>query len=150
MDFKEIIPLRVLRKFDAICLHNEYLRENKEFQQQILSWAAELLKEAREDWGDIHATTFEAIVVEDRKAQAKKRGKARDNKYAPFREYFKKIQKERFMEYKQEGRVLKASEFLRWFLENNENIVIPYKKSNQHHKLIGLAQENNREFKKYL
>lgn len=150
MDFKEIIPITALRKFDAMCLHSPKLQQNKDFQQQILSWAAELLEEAREDWNKLHATTFEAIVAEDRKAQAKKRGKARDSKYAPFREYFKKIQKERFLEYKKAGFVLKASEFLRWFLENNENIVIPYKKSNQHHKLIGLAQENNREFKKYL
>lgn len=150
MNYKEIIPITALRKFDAMCLHNEYLRENKELQQQILSWATDLLEEARDDWGKLHATTFEAIIAEDRKAQAKKRGKARDNKYAPFREYFRKVQKERFMEYKKAGLVLKASEFLRWFLENNENIVIPYKKSNQNHKLIGLAQENNREFKKYL
>ena len=27
-----------------------------------------------------------------------------------------------------------------------KEIVIPYKKSNQYHKLIGLAQANNREF----
>ncbi|MCQ2735383.1 MAG: hypothetical protein MJ212_05505 [Alphaproteobacteria bacterium] len=92
MDFKEIISFKALRKFDAMCLKNEKLHQNKELQQQILSWAAELLKEARENWCDIHATTFEAIVTEDRKAQAQKCGKARDNKYAPFREYFKQIQ----------------------------------------------------------
>ena len=150
MDYKEIIPITVLRKFDAMCLKNEKLHQNKELQQQILSWAAELLEEARDNWGKLHATTMDAVVAEDRRSQAQKRGKARDNKYAPFREYFKKVQREKFMEYKKAGLVLKASEFLRWFLENNENIIIPYKKSNQHHKLIGLAQENNREFKKYL
>ena len=47
MNYKEIIPFRALRKFDAICLHNEYLHQNKELQQQLLSWAAELLEEAR-------------------------------------------------------------------------------------------------------
>ena len=77
MNYKEIIPFRSLRKFDAICLHNEYLHQNKELQQQLLSWAAELLEEARKDWSDIHATTFEAIVAEDRKEQAQKRGKAK-------------------------------------------------------------------------
>lgn len=84
-------------------------------------------------------------------SKRKKRGKARDNEYAPFREYFKNLQQQKFIEFKNAGLVLKASEFLHWFLENKiEEIVIPYKKSNQYHKLIGLAQENNREFKKYL
>ena len=150
MGFREIIPITVLRKFDAMCLKDEKLHQNKEFQQQILSWATDMLAEAREQWGETHSTTIDAIVTEDRKAQARKRGKARDNKYAPFREYFRKVQKERFLEYKKAGLTLKSGEFLRWFLENNENIIIPYKKSNQYHKLIGLAQENNREFKKYL
>lgn len=48
MDYKEIIPIMALRKFDAMCLHNKYLHRNKEFQQQILSWAADVLAEARE------------------------------------------------------------------------------------------------------
>ena len=151
MDFKEILPIIALRRFDAICLHNEYLHKNKEFQQQILSWATDMLAEAREQWGGTHSTTIDAIVTEYRKTQAQKRGKARDNKYAPSREYFKQVQKERFLEYKKAGLILKSGEFLRWFLENRtEDIVIPYKKSNQNHKLLQLAQENNREFKKYL
>ncbi len=37
MNYKEIIPFRALRKFDAICLHNEYLHQNKELQKQILN-----------------------------------------------------------------------------------------------------------------
>ncbi|MCQ2735489.1 MAG: hypothetical protein MJ212_06055 [Alphaproteobacteria bacterium] len=149
MDFKEIISFKALRKFDAMCLKNEKLHQNKELQQQILSWAAELLKEAREDWGNLHATTFEAIIAEDRKAQAQKRGKARDNKYAPFREYFKKVQKEKFMEYKKAGQKLTANRFVEWFLENTaENIEIPYRQSNLKNKLIQLAQINNCEFKK--
>lgn len=111
----------------------------------------DMMNEAREEWGKLHATTIDAVVQKDRKTQAKKRGKARDNKYAPFRKYFKNLQQQKFIEFKNAGLVLKASEFLRWFLENKiEEIVIPYKKSNQYHKLIGLAQENNRGFKKYL
>ena len=149
MNYKEIIPNRALRKFDAICLHNEYLRQNKEFQEQILSWAAELLEEARDNCGRLHATTFEAIVAEDRRTQAKKCGKARDNKYAPFREYFKQVQKERFMEYKKAGQKLTANRYVEWFLENlSENIKIPYRESNLKNKLVQLAQINNRELKK--
>lgn len=151
MDYKEILPPLALRKFDAICLHNEYLHQNKELQQQILDCMVDMMNEAREEWGKLHATTIDAVVQKDRKTQAKKRGKARDNKYAPFRKYFKNLQQQKFIEFKNAGLVLKASEFLRWFLENKiEEIVIPYKKSNQYHKLIGLAQENNRGFKKYL
>lgn len=149
MDFKEVIPITALRKFDAMCLHNEYLHENKELRQQILSWAADMLTEAREEWGVLHATTIEAVVVEDRKAQAKKRGKARDNKYAPFREYFKNLQQRRFNEYQKAGQRLSANRFVEWFLENTaENIEIPYRQSNLKNKLIQLAQANNREFKK--
>ena len=151
MDYKEILPPKALRKFDAICLHNEYLHQNKALQQQLLDCMADMMTEAREYWSKLHATTIDAVITEDRKSQAKKRGKARDNKYAPFREYFKNLQQQKFIEFKNAGLVLKASEFFYWFLENKtEDIVIPYKKSNQYHKLIGLAQENNREFKKYL
>ena len=149
MDFKEVIPNKALRKFDEICLHNEYLHENKELRQQILSWAADMLKEARAEWSALHATTIEAVVIEDRKAQAKKRGKARDNKYAPFREYFKNLQQRRFNEYQKAGQRLSANRFVEWFLENTaENIEIPYRQSNLKNKLIQLAQANNREFKK--
>ena len=148
MDFKEIIPIIDLRKFDAMCLHNPKLRQDREFQYQILNWAADMLTEAREDWGELHATTIDAVVQEDRKAQAKKRGKARDNKYAPFREYFKKVQKEKFDEALKNGSRLTANGFAHWFLKNRENdIQIPYEEGNKLHKLIRLAEANNREFK---
>ena len=149
MNFHEIIPLTNLRKFDAMCLHNEDLHQNKELQKQILSWAAETLTEARENWGKLHATTIEAVVAEDRKAQAKRRGRARDNKYAPFREYFKTMQHRRFKTYQQAGQKLTANGFVEWFLTNlPEDIKIPYRESNKKNKLIQLAQINNREFKK--
>lgn len=148
MDFREIIPITVLRKFDAICLHNEYLHKNNEFQQQILSWATDMLAEAREQWGGTHSTTIDAIVTEYRKTQAQKRGKARDNKYAPFREYFRKVQKERFDEALKNGGKLTANGFAHWFLENRESdMEIPYEEGNKLHKLIRLAEANNREFK---
>ena len=148
MDYKDILPPKALRKFDAMCLHNKYLHRNKDFQQQILSWAADTLAEARKHWGDIYATTIDAVVAEDRKAQAKKRGKARDNKYAPFREYFKQVQREKFDEALKAGNKLTANGFAHWFLRNRENdMKIPYEEGNKLHKLIRLAEANNREFK---
>jgi len=107
------------------------------------------LKEAREDWGKLQATTIDAVVQEDRKAQAKKRGKARDNKYAPFRAYFKNLQWHRFNEYYKQGQEMSANSFVTWFLAYNQtDIEIPYRQSNLKSKLIQLAQANNREFKK--
>jgi len=148
MDYKEILPIRALHKFDTICLHDKYLHQNIAFQQQILRWAADMLTEAREDWGKIHATTIDKVVKEDRKMQAKKRGEARDNKYAPFRKYFKQIQKEKFDEALKNGDKLTANGFARWFLKNRANdMKIPYEESNKLHKLIRLAEANNREFK---
>lgn len=90
MDYKEIIPIRALRKFDAMCLHNEYLRQNKEFQQQILSWAADTLAEAREHWRELHNDTIESVIECHTRSEAKRKSDIKDQKYAPFREYFKK------------------------------------------------------------
>ena len=151
MDFKEVIPITALCKFDAMCLHNEYLHENKELQQQILSWAAELLKEAREDWGKLHATTMNAVIKIHHREKARKGAVVRDIKYAQFREKFAKIQKGKYKEALQTGDKLTANSFVEWFLENKaDEIQIPYVEQNQKNKLQQLAQANNREFKKLL
>lgn len=147
MDFKGVIPITALRKFDAMCLHTPKLRQDSDLQQQILNWAADMLTEAREEWGALHATTIDAVITEDRKTQAKKRGKARDNKYAPFRKYFKNLQQQRFNEYYKQGQKMSANSFVTWFLAYNQtDIEIPYRQSNLKSKLIQLAQANNREF----
>ena len=72
MDYKDNLPPKALRKFDAICLHNEYLHENKALQQQILDCMVDMMTEAREYWSKLHATTIDAVITEDRKTQAKK------------------------------------------------------------------------------
>lgn len=108
-----------------------------------------MLEEARTDWSDLHNTVLDAVITCDRKQEALKRGKARDNKYAPFREYFRNLQEQKFIEYQKSGKKMTANSFVAWFLENiPDEIIIPYKESNQYHKLIRLAEENNREFKK--
>ncbi|MBR3677126.1 MAG: hypothetical protein IKN71_08350 [Alphaproteobacteria bacterium] len=151
MDYKEIIPIRAVRKFDVMCLHNEYLRQNKEFQQQILSWAADTLAEAREHWGDIHATTIDAVIKTHHREKAHKGAVVRDKKYAQFREKFAEIQKEKYKEAIQVGIKLTANSFVEWFLANKANeMQIPYIEQNQKNKLRQLAQQNNREFKKLL
>ena len=96
MDFKEIIPLRALRKFDVMCLHNEYLHENKELRQQILSWAADMLKEARAEWSERRNVTIESIIECHMRSEAKRKSDIKDQKYVPFREYLKKVQREQF------------------------------------------------------
>ena len=151
MDFKEVIPITALRKFDAMCLHNEYLHLNKEMQQQILSWAADMLKEAKAEWSERRNDTIESIIECHMRSEAKRKSDIKDQKYAPFREYFKNLQQRRFNEYQKAGQRLSANRFVEWFLENTaENIEIPYRQSNLKNKLIQLAQANNREFKKLL
>ena len=151
MDYKENIPIKALRKFDEMCLHNGYLYRNKEFQQQILSWAIDMLAEARKEWGDIHATTIDAVIKTHHREKAHKGAVVRDKKYAQFRKKFAEIQKEKYKEALQIGIKLTANGFVEWFLANKINeMQIPYVKQNQKNKLRQLAQQNNREFKKLL
>ncbi len=108
-----------------------------------------MLEEARADWSDLHNTVLNAVITCDRKSEAIKRGQARDKKYAPFREYFKDLQQKHFFEYAKRGKKMTANGFVGWFLENiPDEVIIPYKPSNQYNKLIKLAEENNREFRK--
>ena len=142
-DEQEIIPLEYERKLSYL------LRHHKELQPQILSWATQMLTKARKDWADMRATSIETIISLDRKALAVKRGKARDTRYISFREYFKKLQHKKFIDYQKQGKVLTASAFVRYFLKNKAKTVdIPYKNTNLENKLNQLAQANNREFKK--
>ena len=151
MDYKEIIPFKALRKFDAMCLHNKYLHRNKEFQQQILSLAADVLAEAREYWRELHNDTIEVVIECHTRSEAKRKSDIKDQKYAPFREYFKKVQREQFDIALQNGYKLTANSFVEWFLTNKANeMQIPYVEQNQKNKLRQLAQQNNREFKKLL
>jgi hypothetical protein len=150
MDYEEIIPLRTLREFDAICLHNEYLYQNKELQQQLLDCMVDMLIKSREEWGALQATTIDAVIKIHHKEKAHKGAIVRDKKYAEFRENFTKIQKEKYELAMQNGSKLTANSFVDWFLANKTDIQIPYVEQNQKNKLRQLAQQNNREFKKLL
>ena len=149
MTDKEIIPLSSARKLDILFMHNEVLARDKKLQQEIIAWAEGMLEEARTEWSNMRASILDSIITCERKNEAIKRGQARDKKYAPFRAYFKDLQQKHFSEYTKKGKKLTANSFVAWFLENRPNkIIIPYKESNQYHKLIKLAEENNREFRK--
>ncbi|MBP5215861.1 MAG: hypothetical protein J6039_04830 [Alphaproteobacteria bacterium] len=150
MDYKEFLPPRALRKFDAICLHDEYLHQNKELQQQLLDCMVDMMNEAREEWTELHATTLDAVIKTHHKEKAHKGAVVRDKKYAEFRENFTKIQQEKYEFALQNGSKLTANSFVDWFLANKTDIQIPYVEQNQKNKLRQLAQQNNREFKKLL
>ncbi len=142
-DEQEIIPLEDERKLSYL------LRHHKELQPIILSWAKEMLAEERKTWEEIRATSIEAIISYDRKAEARRKASIKDEKYISFREYFKKLQHKKFIDYQKQGKVLTASAFVRYFLKNKAKLKdIPYKNTNLENKLRSLAQANNREFKK--
>ena len=139
-DEKEIIPIQYEKKLAY------FLRQHQELQPVILSWATEMLTEAREDWGKMRENSIDVLCKMEMKEAAIKRGKARDKRYAPFREYYKAIQKQKYIEQHLSGKPFSPNNFALWFLENNpDNVAIPYKLTNRLHKLIQLAQENNRE-----
>lgn len=150
MDYKEIIPLMTLREFDAICLHNEYLYQNKELQQQLLDCMVDMLIKSREEWEKLRNDTIKSVIKDYTSSEAKRKSEIKDQKYAPFREYFKQIQQERYEFALLNGSKLTANSFVDWFLENKTDIQIPYVEQNQKNKLRQLAQQNNREFKKLL
>ena len=146
---REMIPNKALRELDMLILHNKHLQNDKELQLNIINWAEQMLSEARAEWEEIRAATIEAVILSDPKAEAKRRAIIKDEKYAPFREYFKNLQRKKFYEFQKQGKTLTANSFVRYFLKNQSSFMdIPYKNSNLQNKLNQLAQANNREFKK--
>lgn len=144
-DEKEIISIQYEKKLSYL------LRQHQELQPAILSWATEMLTEARKDWADMRATTVDIVIKNHNQSKARKGGIGRDKKYKPFREEFAKIQKEQFMKLYQNGKKMTANSFVDWFLTNNpQKTAIPYLEHNKKNKLRQLAQANNREFKKLL
>lgn len=151
MEEQEIIPVKFLRKFDDICLHDDSLRQNKLLQKKLIEWAQNLITESRNEWSELHNDTLESVVKCYTSSEAKRKSAIKDKKYAPFREYFKQVQREKYEVSLQNGSRLTANSFVEWFLKNKpEQVEIPYIKQNQKNKLRQLAQENNREFKKLL
>ena len=149
MTDKIILPIKASRKLNMLISRNEALLQDEILQQKIICWALDMLEEARAEWSDMRKSILESIIICDRRKEARRRALIKDEKYAPFREYFKNLQYKKFLAYQKQGKNLSANEFVRFFLKNKAQFMeIPYKNSNLENKLIQLAQANNREFKK--
>lgn len=138
-----------LRLLDRIFISHHQQCDLNILKQQIIDWTAMVLSEERENWSELRENLVQTLYSLDKKAEATKRAKARDKKYAPFRAKFKQIQYKQFLKYQKSGKRLTANMFVLWFLRyKTKSIKIPYCENNQKNKLIQLAQANNREFKK--
>lgn len=125
MTDKETLPLKATRKLNMLILHNEALAKDKSLQEKIIAWSLDMLEEARTDWSDLHNTVLDAVITCDRKQEAKRKALIKDEKYAPFREYFKNLQYKKFISYQKQGKNLSASAFVRYFLKNQAQSVSP-------------------------
>ena len=88
MEDEVVILNKSLHKLNTLFLHNEFLRNDKKLQQQIIDWAKELLAENREEWDKLHEISFEAIIKHGRTIDAKHRSAIKDKKIRPFSRVF--------------------------------------------------------------
>ncbi len=122
-----------------------------QLQTQIMNLINIILYNNRKHWAEMRKNSISVLCKFERRNCARNARKSRDEKYAPFREYFKQVQYERFMQYHRAGKMLSANSFAMWYLAHkSEEMPIPYVKQNIVNKLVQLAQKNNREFKKLL
>ena len=144
----------LLTKQEEVLFNNIFSQikssEDKRYlQEQILNWLSIVLYGRRQEWQNTRQNSVDILCLLQRKQDALKRSQNRDKKYAPFREYFKNLQRQKFLEYQKQGKNMSANGFVVWFMEHlPEDISIPYRQSNLKNKLTQLAQANNREFKK--
>ncbi len=132
-------------------IFNIYQKEQniKQLQDRLLNLLSIILHNHKQEWLQNRKNSVKILYALDKKAEAVKRGKARDKKYAPFREQFKEIQYRKWLSYHKSNKKLTAYAFVQWFLKNKDkHMNIPYLTSNVENKLYQLAQANNREFKK--
>ena len=146
-----VIEIDKLRLLDFILCKFNQNKNTKALQSQITNWIILTITDEIKHWQDSRKESVEVLCKINRSQEAQKRAQSRDKKFAPFREYFKKIQRQRFNKYMKLGKKLTANGFVSWFLETKAaKISIPYRQSNWQSKLNQLAQANNREFKKAL
>ena len=144
-----VIEIDKLRKLDFIFRQFNQTQDTKALQSQVTNWIILSITDERQHWQKSRKESVEVLCKINRSQEAQKRAQSRDKKFAPFREYFKKIQRQRFNKYMKLGKKLTANGFVLWFLKTKAaKISIPYRQSNWESKLNQLAQANNREFKK--
>lgn len=145
------MPYMSERKLGNMFRTTPEFKQNKELQDKIITWAKEMLSEARNEWTELRKDTLNAVIKVHHHKKACKGAIERDKKYAKFRAQFAEIQKEYFIRTNQNGQNLTANSFVDWFEVNKpKDLIIPYVKHNQNNKLRQLAQANNRKFKKLL
>ena len=146
-----VIEIDKLRLLDFILRKFNQMQDTKALQSQITNWIILTITDEIRHWQDSRKESVEVLCKINRSQEAQKRAQSRDKKFAPFREYFKKIQRQRFNKYMKLGKKLTANGFVLWFIKTKAaKISIPYRQSNWESKLNQLAQANNREFKKAL
>ena len=144
-----VIEIDKLRLLDFILRKFNQNQDSKALQSQITNWIILTLTDEIRHWQDSRKESVEVLCKINRSQEAQKRAQSRDKKFAPFREYFKKIQRQRFNKHMKLGKKLTANGFVLWFIKTKATkISIPYRQSNWESKLNQLAQANNREFKK--
>lgn len=138
-----------MRFLDILFLNAGKNHDLNLLKKQVINWAGVILHQKRKNWEDSRRTSIDILCTLRQKEKAKKYRKLRDEqKYAPFRKFFKELQKQKYLEGQKKNKPLSARGFAKWFLENTPpHIEIPYVKQNQFNKLNQLAQQNNREFK---
>jgi transcriptional regulator with XRE-family HTH domain len=133
---------------DNIFFQIKSIEDKKGLEEQILNWLAIVLCKKKQEWLENRRNSVDVLCALQRKEEASKRGRRRDEKYAPFREYFRNLQKQKILEYQKQGRKLSANAFANWFMNHfPTDVEVPYCQTNMKNKLIQLAQTNNREFK---
>jgi len=149
LDNSMLLDKQEERLFNNIFSQIKSPEDKKGLQEQILNWFSIVLYNKRQEWQNSRQDSIDILCSLQRKQNARERGQNRDKKYAPFREYFRNLQQQKFWEYQKQGKNMTANGFVLWFMAHlPTDIEIPYCQSNLKSKLIQLAQANNREFKK--
>ena len=77
-DEEEFIPYKSERKLADLFRTEALLNQNKKLQDKITSLIKETLKEARDEWCDMRATTLDAFIKVHQRTNARKGGIERD------------------------------------------------------------------------
>ena len=113
-----VIEIDKLRKLDFIFRQFNQTQDTKALQSQITNWIILTITDERQHWQKSRKESVEVLCKINRSQEAQKRAQSRDKKFAPFREYFKKIQRQRFNKYMKLGKKLTANGFVLWFIKN--------------------------------